>query len=55
MMPLDFAIDLILSAALWPLGSTQSLKQMSTKNIPWGKGQPALKANNLTAISKPNV
>jgi hypothetical protein len=32
------------------LGSTQSLTEMSTKNLPGGKGRPALKADNLTAI-----
>jgi hypothetical protein len=31
------------------LGSTQSLKEMSTMNLPGGKGRLARKANNLTA------
>jgi hypothetical protein len=47
---LDFTIDLILPAALWPLGSTQPLTEMSTSNLPGGKGRPAHKADNLTAI-----
>jgi hypothetical protein len=32
------------------LGSTQSLTEMSTMNLPGGKERPALKADNLTAI-----
>jgi hypothetical protein len=32
------------------LGSTQSLSEMSTKNLPGGKGQPACGADNLIAI-----
>jgi hypothetical protein len=34
------------------LGSTQSLTEMSTRNLPWDKGRPARKADNLTAICK---
>jgi hypothetical protein len=34
-------------------GSTQPLKEMSTRNLPGGKGQPARKADNLTAICEP--
>jgi hypothetical protein len=33
---LEFFIVLILPAALWPLGSTQPLAEMSTRNISWG-------------------
>jgi hypothetical protein len=35
------------------LGSTQSLTEMSTRNLPGGKGRPARKADNLTAICEP--
>jgi hypothetical protein len=31
------------------LGSTQPLTEMSTRNIPGGKRQPACKADNFTA------
>jgi hypothetical protein len=37
------------------LGATQPLTEMSTRNIPWGKGRPARKAYNLTAICEPIV
>jgi hypothetical protein len=37
------------------LGSTQPLTEMSTMNIPGGKGWPARKADNLTAILEPIV
>jgi hypothetical protein len=37
------------------LGSTQLLTEMSTRNIPRGKGRPARKAGNLTAIFEPIV
>jgi hypothetical protein len=37
------------------LGSTQPLTAMSTRNIPGGKGRPARKADNLTAICEPTV
>jgi hypothetical protein len=48
---LDFSINLILPAALW----TQPLTEMSTRDLPGGKGCPALKADNLTAICEPIV
>jgi hypothetical protein len=32
------------------LGLTQPLTEMSTTNIPGGKGRPALKADKVTAI-----
>jgi hypothetical protein len=34
------------------MGSTQPLTEMSTRNIPVGKGRPAHKADSLTAISE---
>jgi hypothetical protein len=37
------------------LGSTQSLKEMSTRNIPRGKGKSTRKADNFTAICEPIV
>jgi hypothetical protein len=37
------------------LESTQPLTEMSTRNIPWGKGQPARKADTLTVICVENV
>jgi hypothetical protein len=36
------------------LGSSR-LTEMSTRNYPGGKGRPARKADNLTAICEPNV
>jgi hypothetical protein len=37
------------------LGSTQSVTEMSTRNLPGSKGWPARKADNLTAICEPIV
>jgi hypothetical protein len=37
------------------LGSTQPLTEMSTRNLPGGKGQPAHRADNLAAICEPIV
>jgi hypothetical protein len=37
------------------LGSTQPLTEMSTRNLPGGKGWTARKADNLTAIYEPVV
>jgi hypothetical protein len=37
------------------LGSTQPLTEMSTRNLPGGKGLPVRKADNLTSISEPIV
>jgi hypothetical protein len=37
------------------LVSTQPLTEMSTRNLPGGKGRPARKADNLTAICEPIV
>jgi hypothetical protein len=37
------------------LDSTQPLTEMNTSNLPRGKGQPARKTDNLTAICEPTV
>jgi hypothetical protein len=37
------------------LGSTQSLTEISTRNIPGGEGRPARKADNLAAICEPII
>jgi hypothetical protein len=37
------------------LGSTQPLTETSTRNLPGGKGRPARKADNFTAIYEPIV
>jgi hypothetical protein len=37
------------------LGSTQPLTEMSTRNLPGGKKQPAHRADNLAAICEPKV
>jgi hypothetical protein len=39
------------SSRTMALGSTHRLTEMSTRNLPGGKGQPVRKAENLTAIS----
>jgi hypothetical protein len=43
------------SSRIMSLGSTQLLIEMSTRNFPGGKGRPARKADNLTAICEPTV
>jgi hypothetical protein len=37
------------------LGSTQSLTEMCTINLPSGKWRPAREADNLTAICEPII
>jgi hypothetical protein len=37
------------------LGSTQTLSEMSTRNLPGGKGRLAPKADNLTTTCEPIV
>jgi hypothetical protein len=37
------------------LGSTQLLTEMSTRNLPVGKGRPAHRADKLAAICEPIV
>jgi hypothetical protein len=48
-----FLIYLILPAALWLWGSTQSLTEMSTRNLPGGKGRPERRADKFIAICEP--
>jgi hypothetical protein len=43
------------SSRTMALGSAQPLTEMSTRNLPGGKGRPARKVNNLTAICEPIV
>jgi hypothetical protein len=38
------------SSRIMALGSTQSLAEMSTRNLPGGKKRPALRDDNLAAI-----
>jgi hypothetical protein len=38
------------SSSTVALGSTQPVTEMSTRNLPGGKGRPACKADNLTTI-----
>jgi hypothetical protein len=55
--------DEIIGFFSWPnpssctmvLGSTQPLTEMSTRNLPGGKGWPARKADKITAICEPIV
>jgi hypothetical protein len=43
------------SSRTMTLGSTQPLTEMSTRNLPEGKGRPAPKADNLSAICESTV
>jgi hypothetical protein len=43
------------SSRTMALESTQPLTEMSTRNLPGGKKQPARRADNFAAISEPNV
>jgi hypothetical protein len=55
--------DVVIGVFNWPnsssrtlaLGLTQPLVEMSTRNLPGGKGRPARNADNLTAICEPIV
>jgi hypothetical protein len=59
----DSIPDEVIGFFIWPnpssctmaLGSTQPLTEMSTRNLPGGKGWPVRKTDNLTAICEPIV
>jgi hypothetical protein len=55
MKSLDFFISPNPSSRTMALSSTQSLPEMSTRNLLGGKGRPAHKADNLTVICEPIV
>jgi hypothetical protein len=50
MRSLDFSVGLIIPAALFPLGLTQPLTEMNTRNLPVGEGWLVHKADSLTII-----
>jgi hypothetical protein len=43
------------SSLIMALESTQTLTEISTRNLPGGKGRPAREADNFTAIYEPTV
>jgi hypothetical protein len=43
------------SSGIMSLGSTQPLTEISTRNLPGGKGRPGRKADNFTAICETTV
>jgi hypothetical protein len=51
----DFFNLLNPSSRTMALGSTQPLREMSTRNFPGGKKWPARKADNLAAVFESNV
>jgi hypothetical protein len=54
MTSLDFSIDLILPVPLMPWNRL-SLREMSARNLPGGKGRLARKGDNLDAICEPTI
>jgi hypothetical protein len=55
MRSLDISIDQILLATLLSWDRLSLLTEMSTQNLPEGKGRPTHKADNLTVICEPIV
>jgi hypothetical protein len=55
MRSLDFFSCLNHSSRTFAQGSTEPLTDMSTKNLPGGKGRPARKADSHAAICEPIV
>jgi hypothetical protein len=53
--PIDTLYNMDPSSRTMALGSTQPLTEMSTRNLPGGKGMQASKAVNSTAICEPIV
>jgi hypothetical protein len=55
--------DDVIGFVYWPnpfnrsmaLGSTERLREMSPRNLSWGKGRPACKSDHLTAVCEPTV
>jgi hypothetical protein len=43
------------SSRTMALGSSQPVTEISTRNLPEGKGRAARRADNLAAIYEPNV
>jgi hypothetical protein len=55
MRSLKFSVYLKPSSRTMVTRSAQPLTEMSTRNLPGGKGRPARKGDNLIAICEPNV
>jgi hypothetical protein len=51
---LNFSIDLILPASLWP-GVDSASNRNEYQESSWAKGRPARKADNLIAICEPII